>query len=327
MTMSPLKPTPSSRREFLVDSAKAAATAATIFATPSIVKATSEISTSPITEPFKMKFCLNTSTIQGEKIPIREQVEIAKRAGYDGIEIWLRDVDRFEKEGGKRSDLKKHIADAGLVVESAIAFATWIVDDDQARRQGLEQAKREMQMVVDLGGKRIAAPPAGASNPDSPMISLEAAGRRYRELLEVGEQIGCVPQIEVWGFSKNLSKLSEVLYVAAASQHPSACVLPDIYHLYKGGSHFEDIKLLAGNKIQVFHLNDYPDIARDKINDADRVYPGDGIAPVGEVLRQVIATGFDGVLSLELFNRKYWELDPNVVAAEGLRKMKAVIPT
>ncbi len=46
-----------------------------------------------------MKYCLNTSTIQGEKIPIWEQVEIAKRAGYDGIEIWLRDVDKFEKKG------------------------------------------------------------------------------------------------------------------------------------------------------------------------------------------------------------------------------------
>ncbi|XZE19114.1 sugar phosphate isomerase/epimerase family protein [Pirellulaceae bacterium SH449] len=273
-----------------------------------------------------MKFCLNTSTIQGDKIPIREQVEIAKKAGYDGIEIWLRDVDKFEKEGGKRSDLKKHIADSGLALESAIAFAAWIVDDDEARSKGLEQAKREMQMVVDLGGHRIAAPPAGASNSDSPSISLDAAGRRYADLLEVGAQLGCTPMLEVWGFSKNLSKLPEVLYIASASQHPNACILPDIYHLYKGGSTFEDIKFLSGKKIPVFHLNDYPDIPRDEINDADRVYPGDGVAPITEVLRQVIATGFDGVVSLELFNRKYWEQDPNVVAAEGLRKMKAVIP-
>lgn len=273
-----------------------------------------------------MKFCLNTSTIQGDRIPIWEQVEIAKKAGYDGIEIWLRDVDKFEKEGGKRSDLRKHIADSGLALESAIAFAAWIIDDDEARSKGLEQAKREMQMVVDLGGHRIAAPPAGASNPDSPSISLEAAGRRYAELLAVGAQAGCIPMLEVWGFSKNLSKLPEVLYVASASQHPNACILPDIYHLYKGGSTFEDIKFLSGKKIPVFHLNDYPDIPRNKINDADRVYPGDGIAPITEVLQQVMATGFDGVVSLELFNRNYWEQDPNAVAAEGLRKMKAVVP-
>lgn len=318
---------PSSRRKFLFESGSAAAGIATGVAMANVAAAETKTSSPRQPSENKMRYCLNTSTIQGEKIPIWEQVEIAKRAGYDGIEIWLRDVDKFEKDGGKRSDLKKHIADSGLTVESAIAFAAWIIDDDEARRRGLEQAKREMQMVVDLGGKRIAAPPAGASNADSPMISLDDAGLRYRDLLNVGAEIGCVPQIEVWGFSKNLSKLSQVLYVAAAAQHPNACILPDIYHLYKGGSEFEDIKFLAGNKIEVFHLNDYPDIPREKINDSDRVYPGDGIAPVTEVLRRVMATGFNGVLSLELFNRKYWEQDPNVVAAEGLRKMKAVIPT
>ena len=326
MTNSQSSSPQSSRRKFLFETSSAVAAAATGLSLANIAAAETKTSSTRQPTENKMKFCLNTSTIQGEKIPIWEQVEIAKRAGYDGIEIWLRDVDKFEKEGGKRSDLQKHIADSGLVVESAIAFAAWIIDDDEARRRGLEQAKLEMQTVVDLGGKRIAAPPAGASNADSPMISLDEAGLRYRELLKVGAQVGCVPQIEVWGFSKNLSKLSQVLYVAAASQHPDACILPDIYHLYKGGSEFEDIKFLAGNKIQVFHLNDYPDISRDKINDSDRVYPGDGIAPVTEVLKRVMATGFNGVMSLELFNRKYWEQDPNAVAAEGLRKMKAVIP-
>lgn len=326
MTNSQSSSLPSSRRKFLIETSSTVAAAASGFAIANVAIAETTASTTQQPTINKMKYCLNTSTIQGEKIPIWEQVEIAKGAGYDGIEIWLRDVDKFEKEGGNRSDLKKHIADSGLSLESAIAFAAWIVDDDEARRRGIEQAKREMQMVVDLGGKRIAAPPAGASNADSPMISLDEAGLRYRDLLIAGAQIGCVPQIEVWGFSKNLSKLSQVLYVAAASQHPDACILPDIYHLYKGGSEFEDIKFLAGNKIQVFHLNDYPDIPRDKINDSDRVYPGDGIAPVTEVLRRVMATGFNGVVSLELFNRKYWEQDPNTVAAEGLRKMKAVIP-
>jgi sugar phosphate isomerase/epimerase len=175
-----------------------------------------------------------------------------------------------------------------------------------------------------LGGKRIAAPPAGAVDGD--LLNLDVAGERYRALLELGRSVGCLPMLEVWGFSKNLSKLSEVLHVAAASQHPDACVLPDVYHLYKGGSNFSDLGLLAGNKIPVFHMNDYPDMARDKITDADRVYPGDGIAPIGSVLKTVFASGFNGVLSLELFNREYWKLDPLENATVGLKKMKSVVP-
>lgn len=272
----------------------------------------------------QLKYCLNTSTIHGEVIPIVEQISIAQKAGYDSLEIWLRDVDKYTSSGGTLADLRKRMSDSGLTLESAIAFAPWILMDEAAHKKALDQAKKEMEIVVDLGGKRIAAPPAGAV--DGERLDLDIAGQRYRALLELGSTVGCLPMLEVWGFSKNLSKLSEVLHVAAASQHPDACVLPDVYHLYKGGSNFNDLGLLAGSKIPVFHINDYPEIPRDKINDADRVYPGDGIAPIRSILQTVIASGFNGVLSLELFNREYWKLDPLENATLGLKKMKSVVP-
>ena len=67
-------------------------------------------------------------------------------------------------------------------------------------------------------------------------VDLLAAAERYRALCELGEQMGVVPQVEVWGFSKTLKRLGEAVLVAVESGHPEACVLPDVYHLYKGGS-------------------------------------------------------------------------------------------
>ncbi|MFN9248199.1 MAG: sugar phosphate isomerase/epimerase family protein, partial [Planctomycetota bacterium] len=271
--------------------------------------------------PAPTRYCLNTSTIQGEKIPLERQVEIAATAGYDGIEIWLRDVERFLASGGKLSDLRKQLEDSRLKVESAIAFASWIVDDDAARTKGLEQAARDMEVVAALGGKRIAAPPAGATQ--GPKLDLDRAGERYRALLELGRKQGVVPMLEVWGFSANLSRLAEVLHVCAAADHPDACVLPDVYHLFKGGSNFADLGLLAGPKIPVFHFNDYPATPeRAQIQDADRVYPGDGIAPLRQIFSTLQSNGFTGILSLELFNRTYWEQDPLEVARTGLLKLK-----
>jgi sugar phosphate isomerase/epimerase len=271
----------------------------------------------------RYRYCLNTSTIQGEKIPLEKQVEIASTAGYDGIELWLRDVQLFLDAGGKLAELRKQLDDSGLTVESAIAFAAWIVDDEEARTKGLEQAARDMEVVAALGGKRIAAPPAGATQ--GPKLDLDRAGERYRALLELGRQQGVVPMLEVWGFSTNLSRLAEVLHVCAAADHPDACVLPDVYHLYKGGSNFSDLALLAGPKIPVFHINDYPsEPERSRIQDADRVYPGDGIAPLPQIFTTLQGNGFAGVLSLELFNRTYWEQDPLEVARTGLAKMKTL---
>jgi sugar phosphate isomerase/epimerase len=273
-------------------------------------------------KPFGLS--LNTSTIRGQELGIVREVEIAAAAGYDAIEPWMGTLDAYFKQGGSLKDLGKRIRDLGLSVESAIGFAQWIVDDEPARKNGLEQAKRDMETLTSIGGKRIAAPPVGAH--DKPGPDLATAAVRYRTLLELGAKMGIVPQAEVWGFSKTLSRLSETVYVAVESGHPQACVLPDVYHLYKGGSGFEGLKLLSGTAVQMFHINDYPaDPPRETISDAHRVYPGDGVAPLKEALRDLRLAGFHGFLSLELFNRDYWKQDPLEVAKTGLEKTKSVV--
>ena len=272
------------------------------------------------------RFSLNTSTIREPKLGIEREVDIAGLAGYDAIEPWVPTLREFVSGGGKLADLGKRIADAGLTVESAIGFAQWIVDDEKRRKEALEEAKRDMDMLREIGGIRIAAPPVGAHQGDSPKIELQVVAERFRALLEVGDQTGVVPQLEIWGFSKNLSRLAEVMYVVGESGHPKACLLLDIYHLYRGGSDFTGLDLMSDSALQVFHVNDYPATPpRDKMNDADRVYPGDGIAPMSRILNAIGGNGRSVVLSLELFNRDYWKLDPLEVAKTGLAKMKASV--
>ena len=271
-----------------------------------------------------VRYSLNTSTIRGQNIGLEGEVEIAAKAGYDAIEPWMGTIDTFLKSGGSLKDLGKKIRDLGLTVESAIGFARWIVDDDVERAKGLEEAKRDMDRLQQLGGKRIAAPPVGAH--DKGPVDLLKAAERYRQLCELGRQFGIVPECEVWGFSKCLSRLGETAFVALESAHPDACILPDIYHLYKGGSDFTGLNLLSGKAVQVIHVNDYPaDPPRDKIADKDRVYPGDGIAPMTEILKAVIRPDRPIVLSLELFNSEYWKQDPFEVARTGVEKMKASV--
>ena len=269
-------------------------------------------------------FCLNTATIRGQKLGIVKEVELIAKAGFDSIEPWVSAIEEYTKGGGDLNDLKKKIADSGLTVESAIGFPDWLVDDEVRRAKGLDRAKREMEMMVKLGAKRFAAPPAGATA--LPTIEISVAAERYRALLDAGEQLGVVPQLELWGFSKNMGQLGECIAVAMETGHRNACVLADIYHLYKGASAIEGIRLLGPSAIQVVHMNDYPaDPPRDKIDDSFRVYPGDGVAPVAEALSLLRNKGQQTVLSLEVFNRKYWAEDAFEVLKTGLSKMKSVV--
>jgi sugar phosphate isomerase/epimerase len=269
------------------------------------------------------RYSLNTATIQGQKLTLVQEVEVAARAGYQAIEPWVRELEQHAQGGGSLKDVARRVRDRGLTVESAIGFFEWIVDDPGRRRKGLEEARRSMDLVRQVGGRRIAAPPVGAT--EQAGLDLLRAAERYRALLELGDRMEVVPQAEVWGFSRTLSRLGEAALVAVESGHPRACVLADVFHLYKGGSGFTGLKLLSADALQVLHMNDYPSTPpRAAITDAQRVYPGDGVAPLRDMLRELRGLGFRGVLSLELFNRDYWKQDALAVARTGLEKMRAV---
>jgi len=157
-------------------------------------------------------------------------------------------------------------------------------------------------------------------------LDLFKAAERYRALLKLGEKMGVTPQIEVWGFSSSLSRLGETAFVAVESGHKNACLLPDVYHIYKGGSDFAGLSFVNGRSIHVFHMNDYPaDPPRESIGDKHRVYPGDGVAPLQDILGMLYDSGFRGALSLELFNPDYWKQDALTVARTGLEKMQNVV--
>jgi sugar phosphate isomerase/epimerase len=276
----------------------------------------------PSAEPFG--YCFNTSTIRGQKLDLITEVDIAARAGYKGFEPWINELDRYIQAGNSLKDLAKRITDKGMTVEDAIGFAEWVVDDDGKRKKGLDEARRCMDMVQQLGGKRLAAPPVGATK--DVRVDLQRAAERYRALLEIGDKMAVVPQVELWGFSSTLGKLGECVQVAIDADHPKACVLVDVYHVYKGGSSWQGLRLLNAPALGVFHMNDYPaDPPRDKIVDAQRIYPGDGVAPLKTLLQNLYAIGFRGMLSLELFNPEYYKKDAFEVAQTGLTKMKAVV--
>lgn len=104
---------------------------------------------------------LNTSTIRGQKLSIVEEIELAKKAGYHAMEPWIDELERYAQSGGSLDDLAKRFRDAGITVESAIGFFDWVVDDPERRRKGFEAARRAMDLVSKIGGKRLAAPPVG----------------------------------------------------------------------------------------------------------------------------------------------------------------------
>ncbi len=288
----------------------------TIAAIPSVSFATKQKS--------NFSYCLNTSTISKQNLGLMAEIELAAKTGFDGIEIWIRTIEAFIKSGGKLADVKQKAKDLGIVIEDAIGFAKWIVDDEVERNSALDQIKREMDILAQIGCKRIAAPPFGATL--LPKIDLKLAAKRYHDVCEIGKSMNVQPQLELWGFSENMHLFGETLLVASESGVPNACILADVYHLFKGGSQSDVLNFIDGQHLQIFHMNDYPlGIERKNITDGKRIMPGDGVAPITQILKDLNKKNTPIVLSLELFNEEYWKMNADEVAKIGLLKMKKCV--
>lgn len=272
--------------------------------------------------PFRIS--LNTSTLMHYKLAADVQIDRVAEAGFDGIELWMKDIKTYLENGGSTAHLKEKLQTRDLVLENIIGFSKWCSDDANERKEALAQLRDEMLIIAGLGGAFIAAPVQGITALDS--TKYDAYAERYNAILELGDETGVTPILELWGMGA-LHKIAECAQIAIATGHPKATILLDFYHVYRGGNDWDTIDLLNGSRLPVMHMNDYPSTpSYDKLKDADRVLPGEGVCPFDVVIPKLYDAGFRGGFSVELFNQGYWDtMDANTLLRRSYEKTVAVV--
>ncbi|MCH2156636.1 MAG: sugar phosphate isomerase/epimerase [Opitutales bacterium] len=279
------------------------------------------------------KYALNTSTIReclsraGEPLVLKQKIEITAAAGYDGIELWVRELDDHVRAGGSLSDVKGWLDAAGLEIVDLMGFFEWAVLDDERRKAGFEEAARNFAIAAELGCPFVAAPPFGIHNESDPTKrpDLKTIAHYFAELSSLAKKHDVTPLLEFWGISKQLGCLGEAICVGAESGVEDVRLLTDVFHIYKSSGHHNGMRLLDGKSLGLFHVNDYPaNPPQASVVDAQRVMPGDGVAPLSAIFQTLKDTGFKGYLSLEIFNEAEWAKPAEDVAARGLRQMRSL---
>jgi 2-keto-myo-inositol isomerase len=252
--------------------------------------------------PFRIS--LNTSTLMAYQLPVNEQIELIAEAGFDGTELWMRDIQAFLEKGGSRAELREKLEAGNLVLENIIGFSQWCNDDADERKKALDLLRGEMEIIADLGGAYIATPVMGIQTLDP--LKMDAYAERYLDILKLGDETGVYPLLELWGMGA-LHRVSDCAQITIATGHAKAAMLLDIYHVHRGGNTWDTVDVLNGGRLPVIHMNDYPATpAWNELTDADRVLPGRGVCPFKEVIPKLYNAGFRGGFSVELFNKDYW---------------------
>jgi len=269
-------------------------------------------------------YCLNTSSIRNCGLGLQEKIELVARVGYGAIELWIDEIETYLTKEGTLSELRAILNQNAINVPNLIAFFNWAIPDAQQREKALKEAINVFEIAQTLACPYVAAPPAGIGDrEDIPPVDL--AGY-YQDLLEATQKTNVKPLLEFWGHSKTLGSLRETMEVLNILGNPEVRLLGDVFHMAKTEDSLELLGKLDGTQAGLFHINDYPN-APDirQLTDDQRLYPGDGVAPLQKIIDTLKRIGYTGMYSLELFNEKYEEAGAMHVAETGLAKMKQLL--
>jgi sugar phosphate isomerase/epimerase len=79
---------------------------------------------------FPFKTALNASTLFPFALDVKQQVSVAAEAGYQGIELWEKDILAYLETGGTISNLKAFVAASGISIVDVMAFYPWADADE-----------------------------------------------------------------------------------------------------------------------------------------------------------------------------------------------------
>ncbi len=129
---------------------------------------------------------------------------------------------------------------------------------------------------------------------------------------------------EFLGFAKQIKDLSMSWEIISRANRDNISLCIDTFHIYKGKSHIDDISAIPKKKILFVHINDAKERPVEQHGDYDRVFPGDGVLPVKEVLQALRNISYDGFYSIEIYNEDYWKEDPEEIAIKAKEKTENI---
>ena len=260
----------------------------------------------------------NTSRAAG----FRGSLEGWAGAGVRYVELTDNALDGF-LESDTLDGARRLIDDLGLTPVSAAAVLpdVWIRGPD--RVASLEVWRRRCEQFAALGLEKIYCP----SITSRPVTAEDFAAtpEAIRETGDITAAFGLTAMIEFARTSTHLATLPSSLEVIRAAGHPSVRPMLDFFHFWSGLSKLSDLDMLMPGELAHAHFQDLRPGPRELIDNDSRVIPGDGIAPLGAILRTLAAKQYTGALSVELFRAEIVNGEPSAVATEIIGKCESVM--
>lgn len=260
-----------------------------------------------------MRKCIATVSVSGT---LPEKLAAIAAAGFDGVELFENDLLACMLSP---EEVRLRAADLGLSIDLYQPFR----DFEAMPSVDLRRAEHKFRVMERLGARTLLV----CSNVSPEAIDDdELAAAHLRLLAERAADYGIRIAYEALAWGRHVNDYLHAWRIVRMADHPNLGVCLDSFHIFSRGGDPIGIEAIPGEKIFFLQLADAPLLAMDVLQWTRhyRVFPGQGAFDVAGLVRHVLATGYTGPLSLEVFNDHFRQADADRTARDGMRSLIAL---
>ena len=265
-----------------------------------------------------MKTSIATVSISGN---FTEKLDAIAAAGFYGIEIFEQDFLAYD---GSPRDVGRMIRDKGLEITLFQPFRDFEGLPGALRTKAFDRAERKFDLMQELGTDLVLV--CSTVHPES-MGGIDRAADDFAELGERAAKRGLRVGYEALAWGRHVNDHRDAWEIVRRADHPNIGLIVDSFHTLSRKIDPETIRRIPGDKIFFVQLADAPLIDMDLLywSRHFRNMPGEGDLPVADFMRAVTATGYDGPVSLEIFNDQFRGGSSEGLARDGYRSLIALM--
>lgn len=266
-------------------------------------------------EPKRLPTSIATVCLSG---PLPDKLEAAAAAGFDGVEIFENDLLTFD---GTPAEVRSICDGLGISVTLFQPFRDFEAMPEPQRARNLDRAERKFDTMQALGAELVLV----CSNVQPAALDDTArAAADLREMAERAARRGLRVCYEALAWGPHVNRWRQAWDIVRQADHPALGLCLDSFHTLALG---DDLSALPATvppeKVFFLQLADAPRLSMDVLSWSrhHRLFPGQGELPVAQFLRDLLATGWRGALSLEVFNDEFRAAPSRRIARDGLRSL------
>ncbi|MFE7900369.1 bifunctional sugar phosphate isomerase/epimerase/4-hydroxyphenylpyruvate dioxygenase family protein [Streptomyces sp. NPDC057424] len=261
-----------------------------------------------------MRTSIATVSLSGS---LTGKLEAAARAGFDGVEIFEDDLLAAPLTP---EDIRARCADLGLRIDLYQPMRDMESVPEAEFARNLRRARHKFELMRRLGADTVLV----CSSVSPQAVDDDAlAAEQLSRLADLAGESGIRVAYEALAWGRHVSTYDHAWRIVETAGHPALGTCLDSFHILSRGSDPKGIEGIPGEKIFFLQLADAPLLAMDVLQWSRhyRCFPGQGGFDVAGLVRHVLATGYDGPLSLEIFNDVFRQADAGPTAVDARRSL------